>query len=233
MALICPQCKTKNRSAAKFCIECICTLPTAFASADALPTSAANSLFGFTRRAEQSQRPAAADAAPAAPEATHTFSKGMWVSIAALSVALIVGAAGWLVAGAGGWYLYTAGKAQVHPARTDPSVQGETRVASPAAAAEAPAMATETQAEKAQLAPTQGPDSARAASEPAQASSVKAPRSAAGIVPGQACSGMNFVLAARCMAAQCEKAEFRGHAQCSAVRRQQLLEEQKRNPVAP
>jgi hypothetical protein len=121
MALICPQCKTKNRSAAKFCIECIGTLPTAFASADAPRTSAANSLFGFMRRAEQSQTPAGVSAAPAAAEATHAFSKGMWVSIAALSVALTVGATGWLVAGAGGWYLYTAGKAQVHPVRTDRS----------------------------------------------------------------------------------------------------------------
>ena len=54
MALICPQCKTKNRSAAKFCIECISTLPTAFASADTPRASAANSLFGFMRRAEES-----------------------------------------------------------------------------------------------------------------------------------------------------------------------------------
>lgn len=233
MALICPQCKTKNRSAAKFCIECIGTLPTAFASADASRASAANSLFGFMRKAEQSQRPAALSAAPAVPEAAPTFSKGMWVSIAALSIALTVGAAGWLVAGAGGWYLYTAGKAQVHPVRADPSVQTEAPAASPAAAAEAPATAIEAQAEKAQLAPTKAPDPARAASEPAQDRSVKAPRSAAGIAPGQACSGMNFVLAARCMAAQCEKAEFRAHAQCTAMRRQQLLEEQKRNPVAP
>ncbi|CAN7456817.1 hypothetical protein LJR290_002978 [Variovorax sp. LjRoot290] len=233
MALICPQCKTKNRSAAKFCIECIGTLPTAFASADAPRASAANSLFGFMRRAEQSQGPAAVGAAPAVAEAAQTFSKGMWVSIAALSVALIVGAAGWLVAGAGGWYLYTAGKAQVHPVRTDPSAQTEQRAASPAATAEAPAMVTEPQTEKVQLAPTKAPDPVRATSEPAQAKSVKAPRSAAATAPGQACSGMNFVVAARCMAAQCEKAEFRAHAQCTAVRRQQLLEEQKRNPAAP
>ena len=233
MALICPQCKTKNRSAAKFCIECIGTLPTAFASADAPRASAANSLFGFMRRAEQSQGPAAVGAAPAVAEAAQTFSKGMWVSIAALSVALIVGAAGWLVAGAGGWYLYTAGKAQVHPVRTDPSAQTEQRAASPAATAEAPAMVTEPQTEKVQLAPKKAPDPVRATSEPAQAKSVKAPRSAATTAPGQACSGMNFVVAARCMAAQCEKAEFRAHAQCTAVRRQQLLEEQKRNPAAP
>ena len=232
MALICPQCKTKNRSAAKFCIECIGTLPTAFASADAPRTSAANPLFGSRGRAEQPQTPAGVSAAPAAAEATHAFSKGMWVSIAALSVALTVGATGWLVAGAGGWYLYTAGKAQVHPVRTDRS-EAEARAAPQAATVEAPTMATEPQTEKVQLAPAKAPDPVRAASEPAQVKSVKAPRSAAATAPGQACSGMNFVAAARCMAAQCEKAEFKGHAQCSAVRRQQLLEEQKRNPVAP
>jgi hypothetical protein len=33
------------------------------------------------------------------------------------------------------------------------------------------------------------------------------------------------------MASQCLKAEFKSHAQCEAVRRQQRLEEEKRNPT--
>jgi len=32
------------------------------------------------------------------------------------------------------------------------------------------------------------------------------------------------------MAAQCAKPEFSAHAQCDAVRRQQQIEEEKRNP---
>jgi len=33
------------------------------------------------------------------------------------------------------------------------------------------------------------------------------------------------------LSAQCAKPEFRGHAQCEAVRRQQQLDEEKRNPT--
>jgi hypothetical protein len=34
---------------------------------------------------------------------------------------------------------------------------------------------------------------------------------------------------AQCMAAQCIKAEFKAHPQCEAVRKQQRLEEERRN----
>ena len=49
--------------------------------------------------------------------------------------------------------------------------------------------------------------------------------------PGAACAGLNFFAAARCMAAQCLKPAFKPHAQCEAVRRQQRLEAEKRNPI--
>ncbi|MBU1358181.1 MAG: hypothetical protein KKC79_20215 [Gammaproteobacteria bacterium] len=49
--------------------------------------------------------------------------------------------------------------------------------------------------------------------------------------PRAQCQGMNFISAARCMAAQCLRSEFKPHAQCEAVRRQQRLEEEKRNPT--
>jgi hypothetical protein len=49
--------------------------------------------------------------------------------------------------------------------------------------------------------------------------------------PSQACAGRNFIATAQCLAAQCAKAEFTAHARCDAVRRQQQIEEEKRNPV--
>ncbi|MFS2053993.1 hypothetical protein ACEN8K_34725, partial [Variovorax sp. CT11-76] len=49
--------------------------------------------------------------------------------------------------------------------------------------------------------------------------------------PQSQCGDRNFIARAQCMAAQCAKPEFRGHAQCEAVRRQQQLEEEKRNPT--
>ena len=48
--------------------------------------------------------------------------------------------------------------------------------------------------------------------------------------PQSQCAGRNFISAAWCMATQCRKPEYRTHAQCEAVRRQQQLEEDKRNP---
>jgi hypothetical protein len=210
MAVICPQCKTKNRSAAKFCIECIGTLPTAFAESN----------FPATVRST-------APAGPAIGAAAAPFSKGLWVSIAGLSVALLIGAAGWLVAGAGGWYFYTAGKAQVHPARTEASneaVAPAVPVPVIAAPEPAPEPAAISAVEKAMPSDAPAP---KAAAKP------RAVRTGTASEPASACANMNLIAASRCMAAQCLKAEFKPHPQCEAVRRQQQLEEQKRNPAAP
>jgi hypothetical protein len=49
--------------------------------------------------------------------------------------------------------------------------------------------------------------------------------------PQSICGDRNFIAKAQCMAAQCLKAEFKPHAQCEAVRRQQRIEEEKRNPT--
>ncbi|HYP82818.1 hypothetical protein [Variovorax sp.] len=48
--------------------------------------------------------------------------------------------------------------------------------------------------------------------------------------PQEACAGRNFIAKARCLADQCAQASQRSHPQCQAVRDQQRLEEEKRNP---
>jgi len=48
--------------------------------------------------------------------------------------------------------------------------------------------------------------------------------------PQTACEGRNFIAMALCMAEQCGKAEFKATAQCEAVRAQQRIEDEKRNP---
>lgn len=58
-----------------------------------------------------------------------------------------------------------------------------------------------------------------------------APSAAAPADPQSACADRNFIAKAQCMAAQCLKAEYKPHAQCEAVRRQQRIEEEKRNPT--
>jgi hypothetical protein len=45
------------------------------------------------------------------------------------------------------------------------------------------------------------------------------------------CGDRNFIAKAQCMATQCLRPEFKAHAQCEAVRRQQRIEEEKRNPT--
>jgi len=57
------------------------------------------------------------------------------------------------------------------------------------------------------------------------------PAPAAPAEPAAMCGDRNFIARAQCMAAQCLKPEFKAHAQCEAVRRQQRIEEEKRNPT--
>lgn len=68
------------------------------------------------------------------------------------------------------------------------------------------------------------PAAVAAAPTPSQAPSAPAD-------PLAICGDRNFIAKAQCMAAQCLKPEYKPHAQCEAVRRQQRIEEEKRNPT--
>lgn len=48
--------------------------------------------------------------------------------------------------------------------------------------------------------------------------------------PSQACANRGFFATAQCLVAQCAKPEFSAHARCDAVRQQQRIDEEKRNP---
>ena len=139
--------------------------------------------------------------------------------MAALSVALLIGAAGWLVAGAGGWYLYSAGKAQVGPVSQPERATRRRRPPSSPSPAPAPIAPASPGARRGGRA---GPGGAPAGRTPA-----------CGWRAAAACAGLGFIAEAQCMAAQCLKPQFRQHPQCGEVRRRQRLEEAKRNPVAP
>ncbi|MEJ8853924.1 hypothetical protein WKW79_05060 [Variovorax robiniae] len=125
MALVCPACGTENRSVAKFCIECIGALPVGFEptqlasrpgpdASDGMPSAlaafaATPSLPPSQGRVDAAVPPSARDRlSAAAPPPMHETKgrKGLWVSVGALAIALVVGAAGWAAAGAGGWYIY-------------------------------------------------------------------------------------------------------------------------------
>ena len=159
MALVCPACGTENRSAARFCIECIAPLPTDFApTLVASPTTRAMDVDPYeglpsVLAAFVASRPGAASASGSAnaaraadpqpataprPAPVPERRRGLWVSVAAFAIAMVIGAGGWLIAGAGGWYIYSStgsGEPGASPASATPA-HGPVGVA---AAAVAPA----------------------------------------------------------------------------------------------
>ncbi|VTU39857.1 hypothetical protein H6CHR_05621 [Variovorax sp. PBL-H6] len=116
----------------------------------------------------------------------------------------------------------------VTPVPSVPPVQPPPRVkakapARPAAVAAAPNPRKPAPAVPAPAAPP-APPPAVIAMAPAPIEPIAPPN------PGVACAGQGFFGRARCMVAQCAKAEYRTHTQCDAVRRQQQIDEEKRNP---
>jgi hypothetical protein len=110
------------------------------------------------------------------------------------------------------------------PADSQPVEPAETPPAAEAAPAPKPVAKPRKQATAA-VQPPNAPEPAAPVAAPAPP-----PAPAAPAEPQAMCGDRNFVAKAQCMAAQCLKPEFKAHAQCEAVRRQQRLEEEKRNP---
>ncbi|MBB3180401.1 hypothetical protein [Variovorax sp. Sphag1AA] len=132
----------------------------------------------------------------------------------------------------------TAGSAPAPiPELTPPTATVEPPIAVPAPApepppviAEAPTPPKQSVAPKVRK-PVSAPPPPPAAPVEVQAPApAPAPEPAPPANPQAACGNLNFFSRARCMAAQCAKPEFATHSQCDAVRRQQQIEEEKRNP---
>jgi hypothetical protein len=101
--------------------------------------------------------------------------------------------------------------------------------ATSAAASPKPSSASAKPRKPAPTAPPQ-PGAPEPAPTPAAAPAPQ-PAAAGPADPVSICGDRNFIAKAQCMAAQCLKPEFKPHAQCEAVRRQQRIEEEKRNPT--
>jgi len=254
MALVCPACGTENRSAARFCIECIAPLPTEFAPTQVAPAAAGAveveagdglpSILAAFVAARPGKAGGSAHRAPP-PPAVQERRRGLWVSVAAFAIAMIIGAAGWLIAGAGGWYIYStstvegaagAGAVPEAPARTAAvgavAAASAAQVSVPVAPRTTAAVPFTPQAATAEAAP-EPPQPAVVAKPPRAEESrptAVAARGAAASPPSQRCGELGFIARARCMAAQCEKPQFSRHAECAAVREQQRRMELKRNP---
>ncbi|TSD53871.1 zinc ribbon domain-containing protein [Variovorax sp. KBS0712] len=171
---------------------------------------------------------------------------GLWLGLLAVALLLVVA----------GWLGYGTGSKAPEPAVAPPPVAVPAPAATPPVV-EAPPVATEPAppvaeappaeaiTEPAEAAPKPTPvakprkpvtpppptPQAPAAAAPVAAAPAPAPASPAPPADPQAqCGDRNFIAKAQCMAAQCVKPEYRSHAQCEAVRRQQRIEEEKRNP---
>jgi hypothetical protein len=171
----------------------------------------------------------------------------LWLGLLVVAVAMIVA----------GWYGYGTRKAPAAAEGAAPAVEAPAPAApplppptesSPPAAPAAPADPQPVEPAEtppaAEAAPAPKPvakprKQATAAVQPSNAPEPAAapvaapappPAPAAPAEPQAMCDDRNFIAKAQCMAAQCLKPEFKAHAQCEAVRRQQRLEEEKRNP---
>ena len=269
MATTCPSCNTDNRPFAKYCIECVAALPATFAPTVLMAPADATSAVPL--RAARSAAVPHAPTPPVSPRlvdepatrSTATISgtpkpvarKGLWVSVAAFAIALLVGAGGWMVAGAGGWYIYRtattpmmAGPAEPvispGPGPSAPIAPVATATSAPAAPEPMTPMAIEKPAVAPRIAsparPTPTPAPAVAAvprpsnaptSTPREIKSRPAAAAAASSSgnPAEQCTGLGFFTMSRCMATQCAKPAYRRHPACEDVRRQQQLMEEKRN----
>jgi hypothetical protein len=173
----------------------------------------------------------------AAVRKTRTNRVGAWILLTSVIVV------------AGSWYAYssriTTRQASVPtppPVVQPPSVPvlpapepapvelsapppAEPQVVTPQATQAKPVVPPAPKKRKAAPAPISTPDSAAQPVAPAPVPEPLAPAN-----PQTACEGLNFFARARCMAAQCAQADYKAHPQCAAVRRQQQIDEEKRNP---
>jgi hypothetical protein len=123
---------------------------------------------------------------------------------------------------------------QTPPAVAPPAAESTPHDAATAVPAPANLKPAPAAAGKSRKAPPAAPSQAGAAeSMPAATAAAPTPSQApsAPTDPMAICGDRNFIAKAQCMAAQCLKPEFKPHAQCEAVRRQQRIDEEKRNPT--
>ncbi|MGR4868537.1 hypothetical protein ACIPRI_06675 [Variovorax sp. LARHSF232] len=205
-----------------------------------------------TAPAAKSRMPSwAVDELPPAPAPLRPqIGNGRWIAALGLLVALLVLAAAW-------WghrnrspeIAEPAPAAQAGPGTAAPAPTLAPVLPPPVAQAPPSAVPPAVIAEKIELAPTPSEPMLPAAAKPRKAPVKKqlVPAAAPAVEialpaapvpapvrvpsPQETCGNLNFIAKAQCMAAQCARPDVTGHAQCEAVRRQQRLEEEKRNPT--
>lgn len=228
MAVVCAACKTENRDNAMFCHGCAGKLPAFTATGpSALEAMRTWKPPGFAQRAPPRE------ALPPLPGETA----GFWLRVGLL----VLGCAIALV----GWYAYVtrkpappAPRMEVMAAMAATPPKAPSRVAvlpkplppvPPVASLGAGEVIVET-------GPASMPEPEPASAPPAVANPRAArvrppPPRIAAADPRRGCQGLNFIAAARCEAAQCDKPQFTHHPRCDVVRADRRRDEARRNPV--
>jgi hypothetical protein len=243
MPVICAACHTENRDAAMFCHGCARKLPAFHPMAP--------SILETLRAAHPPTAPATArDAGPGPIRIADRRARIRWFEAGAALLVLALGLGGWLAhrmldaraptatvarlastpapAKAAPWKpservpvdaSLAPGEAQVTAARpAEPAEPAEP--ATPPAPSPPPAIAT--------APPVVAPPAPEARRQPPRA--VPPPRVTA-LDPRHGCETLNFVFAARCEAAHCDKPQYARHPRCNLVREERRRDEARRNPT--
>jgi len=231
MPVICAVCHTENRDSAMFCHGCTRKLPAFVPNAPSLLE---------TMRAQDE-----AAAARWSSRLASVLRRVVREPLFPLAAALLVSAL------TVGWYAQAMREPPLKAARaTSVTSAAKPALVAPATAAVAPVKPqmpklVEPVPLVASLAPGEielspgravTPAPAVASAAPAAAERRPPPRTAtpSRLVapdPRQGCEMLNFVFAARCEAAHCDKPEFAYHPRCNVVREERRREEARRNPA--
>ncbi|RZL88248.1 MAG: hypothetical protein EOP82_23725 [Variovorax sp.] len=224
MSVVCAACKTENRDSAMFCHGCAGKLPRFAATGP----SALEGMKALRRPSPSS--PAPFD--PPMPGMLPIESRSFWIRLVLVAVAV--------TAGFVGWYAYVTRRVPTAPPPTL-AAAAPARTMAAAAPTPAPASSPPTPVRMTPSIPAHVEEAptARSAPHPPEVHSErweppkKAPVVAYGgpANPRAACAHLNFIAAARCEAAQCGKAAYRGHPRCDQVREQRRRDDERRNPT--
>lgn len=243
MSVICPACQTENRDAAMFCHGCARKLP------NFVPTQPS---MLETMRTIKSPRPTVATATIATPVQIEPRSLiRLWIGFGSAVLVLVLGI--------GAWYVFLLRKPPPSPpvasrverpiAATPPAVvlPDKPKAQSPETIALGASLAPgESEVAPARNASTAGssvapqhattPPVAALTPSPPHAERRQPPRAApsprvAALDPRNGCETLNFVFAARCEAAHCDKPQYAKHPRCDLVREERRRAEIRRNPT--
>ncbi|MGJ7507505.1 hypothetical protein [Variovorax sp. GT1P44] len=239
MPVICAVCHTENRDAAKFCHGCARKLPGFEATGPSLLDSI------------RPRRPGTAPSGAGVLEGPGRIilsdeMRRFWIHIGLLILVIAIGFFGWFV------YVTrkvpsrppeTAKVVAPQPARpTPPAVAAATRpeVQEVRKAVDPVPLGNSLAAGEVEVPPGPAPAAARPAIAPAPQSTPEhrqsprvatAPARPLALDPRTGCETLNFIFAARCEAAHCDKPEYTRHPRCNLVREERRRDEARRNPT--